>query len=85
MFDGIEAVLRLEQMYSIPDLMAWAKISAMGYRLRIGNKDEPSKEIAKIKTFENYYRYLDDIQKRYNEQQTKTEPQEDGDASEDVS
>lgn len=59
MVDGIEAVDRLEQMYSREDLMAWAKISAMKYRLRIGNKDDVAKEATKIKTFEAYYKHLE--------------------------
>lgn len=61
MVDGIEAVDRLEQMYSREDLMAWAKISAMKYRLRIGNKDDVSKEATKIKTFEAYYKHLESL------------------------
>jgi hypothetical protein len=39
-------------------LIAWAKITAMKYRLRVGKKDDPIKEIEKIKTFEAYYEYL---------------------------
>lgn len=61
MFDGIEAVERLEQMYSKEDLMAWAKISAMKYRLRVGHKDDSSKEVNKIKTFEDYFVYLKEL------------------------
>lgn len=58
MADGIEAIERMEQMYTTQELMAWAKITAMKYRLRIGKKDSPDKEIKKIKTFEDYYSYL---------------------------
>ena len=58
MVDGVEAIERMEQMYSVQDLMAWAKISAMKYRLRIGNKDEIARENIKIKGFEAYYKYL---------------------------
>ena len=61
MVDHIPAISRMEQMYSISDLMAWAKISAMKYRLRIGHKDEPKKEVKKIITYENYYTYLEEI------------------------
>ena len=61
MVDGIEAVDRLEQMYSREDLMAWAKITAMKYRLRIGHKDDVSKEATKIQTFEAYYKHLADM------------------------
>ena len=58
MFDGVEAIQRMEQMFSPQELMAWAKISAMKYRLRIGHKDDPTKEVKKIQTFEAYYKYL---------------------------
>ena len=58
MVDGIEAVARLEQMYTSEELAIWAKITAMKYRLRIGNKDDVEKEATKISTYEAYYRYL---------------------------
>ena len=58
MIDGIESIERIEQMYSVEDLMAWSKITAMKYRLRIGNKDEVNREARKIKTYEAYYKHL---------------------------
>jgi len=58
MFDGIEAIERLEQMFTNDELATWAKITAMKYRLRIGHKDHSDKEVQKIKTFENYYKFL---------------------------
>ena len=61
MIDGIEAVERLEQMYSKEELAVWAKISAMKYRLRIANKDAVEKEATKIRGFEAYYKYLMEI------------------------
>ena len=60
MVDGVEAISRMEDMYTREELMAWAKITAMKYRLRIGNKDGGSKEVKKIQTFEAYYTYLKD-------------------------
>jgi len=60
MADGIEAISRMEQMYSMEELAVWAKITAMKYRLRIGHKDEPKKEIQKIRTYEDYHKYLKD-------------------------
>ncbi len=60
MVDGVEAIERLEQMYSVEHLQIWATITAMKYRLRIGHKDEPYKEMNKIKTFEDYVKYLKD-------------------------
>ena len=61
MVDGVEAIARMESMYSSAELRTWANISAMKYRLRIGAKDDPSKELEKIKTFENYIKYLDKL------------------------
>jgi hypothetical protein len=58
MVDDVEAITRMEQMYCTRDLMAWANLSAMKYRLRIGNKDDVVKEAGKIKTYEAYYKYL---------------------------
>jgi hypothetical protein len=59
MVGGVEAIELMEKMFTRNELMAWAKLTAMKYRLRIGGKDAPEKEITKIKTFENYYRYLE--------------------------
>ena len=58
MVDDVEAIERMEQMYSKEDLMVWAKCTAMKYRLRIGNKDDVTKEAKKIETYEAYYEYL---------------------------
>ena len=62
MFDGVEAIERLEQLFSVEELKAWAKISAFKYRLRVGHKGESTdwmSDIKKIKTFEDYYKYLE--------------------------
>ena len=61
MVDGLQTIERFEQMYTKEELMAWAKISAMKYRMRIGRKDDPSKEVKKIKTYEDYYTYLSEL------------------------
>ena len=58
MVDGVEAIERMEQMYGTLELMHWAKITAMKYRLRIGNKDSIEGEAKKIATYEAYYEYL---------------------------
>lgn len=58
MIDGVEAIERLEQMYTADELAIWANITAMKYRLRIGKKDDALKELKKIDTFEAYYAYL---------------------------
>lgn len=59
MVGGVEAITLMEAMFTVEELKAWAKLSAMKYRLRIGDKDTPEKEIKKIKTYESYYRYLE--------------------------
>lgn len=59
MVDDVEAIERMEQMYSTEELMHWAKVTAMKYRLRIGSKDAIAKEAKKIETYEAYYKYLE--------------------------
>ena len=59
MVDGTEAIEHMEMMFSTVELMHWAKLTAMKYRLRIGNKDDVLKEAEKIKTYEDYYKYLE--------------------------
>ena len=63
MIDGVEAIERMEQMYTNEELKIWCKMTAMKYRLRIGNKDDVSKEAKKIATYEAYYKYLDSLNK----------------------
>jgi len=58
MFDDVEAIARLEQMFSAEELMVWAKITSFKYRLRIGHKDDVFKELTKILGYEEYYGYL---------------------------
>jgi hypothetical protein len=58
MIGEVEAIELMEAMFTVEELKAWAKLTAIKYRLRIGGKDDPEKEIAKIKTFEAYWRYL---------------------------
>lgn len=58
MVDDIEAIERMEQMYSSQELMIWANLNAMKYRLRIGKKDDVHGEVKKIQTYEAYYEYL---------------------------
>ena len=58
---GDEAIGLMEQFFSIESLMAWARITVMKYRLRIGKKDDAAKEVKKIRTYEEYYTYLDSM------------------------
>jgi hypothetical protein len=60
MIGGVQSIELMEKMFTREELMAWAKISAMKYRMRIGAKDHPKNEITKIKSFEAYYRYLEE-------------------------
>jgi hypothetical protein len=59
MVDSVEAIIRMEQMYTPEQLMNWSLLSAMKYRLRIGHKDDVQKEASKIAGFEAYYKYLE--------------------------
>jgi len=60
MIDGVEAIKRMEQMYSPDELITWATITAMKYRLRVGNKEQVDalSDIEKIKSYEAYIKYL---------------------------
>lgn len=62
MVGGVQAIELMEAMFTREELMAWAKLTAMKYRLRIGDKDHPEKEMKKIKTYEAYYKYLEQKQ-----------------------
>lgn len=59
MVGGDSVVELMEKMFTREELMIWSKITIMKYRLRIGHKDEPQKELKKIKTYEDYYRHLE--------------------------
>ncbi len=58
MFDDKESIEILEAIMTTTELMAWCRGNVYKYRLRIGNKDNASKEVKKIQTYEAYYRYL---------------------------
>ena len=59
MFDGKEAIEILESIMTTVELKAWCRGNIYKYRLRLGNKDDVSKEIKKIQTYEAYYEYLE--------------------------
>jgi hypothetical protein len=64
MFDGTEAIARMEQLFTTEELMIWAKITSFKYRLRIGKKEQvdSQSDVKKILTYENYYKYLENKQ-----------------------
>ena len=62
MIDGVEAIERMEEMYTVEELKIWSKMTAMKYRLRIGKKDDVVKEAKKIETYEAYYKYLEELE-----------------------
>ena len=66
----VEAIELMEKIFTVEELKAWAKITAMKYRLRIGKKDNIEKEVKKIKTYEKYYDYL--VKGESNARPTKT-------------
>ena len=55
---GMKGIEVLEAIFTKEELMAWARITAMKYRLRIGKKDDPIKELQKIESYELYYEDL---------------------------
>lgn len=61
MCGGKESIEVMEAVFTTEELMAWAKITAFKYRMRIGGKQGESaeKESHKIKTYEDYYDYLE--------------------------
>jgi len=59
MLGGVQSIELMEKMFTREELMAWAKLSAMKYRMRIGAKDHPKNEVEKIKSYEAYYLYLE--------------------------
>lgn len=62
MIGGVEAIEIFEKIFTRDELMSWAKLTAMKYRLRVGNKNQvdASSDLEKIKTYEDYYKYLED-------------------------
>lgn len=62
MVDGVESISLMESMFTIEEMMIWAKITSYKYRFRLGKKDDDLKDIKKMKTYEDYYRWLADKQ-----------------------
>ena len=58
MFDGKESIEILEAIMTTKELMAWCRGNIYKYRLRLAHKDDVSKEVRKIQTYEAYYKYL---------------------------
>lgn len=55
---GMESIDAMEKLFTVDELMAWAKINSWKYRLRLGKKDSADKDIGKMQDYENYYEYL---------------------------
>ncbi len=64
MFDDTEAVENLELIMTTQELMGWARGNVYKYRFRIGNKDDPTKEVNKILSYEAYYKYLKELDEK---------------------
>lgn len=58
LWDEMESIEVLESIMTQNELIGWCKGNILKYRLRIGHKDDPLKEIQKIMTYENYLKYL---------------------------
>ena len=63
MFDGTETIESMEKLMSTEELMGFARGCAYKYRLRIGSKKQvdATSDLAKIATYEAYYRYLKEL------------------------
>lgn len=55
---GENFILLAEKMFTLDELKAFAKINVWKYRSRIGSKDDINKEMVKIKSYEAYWKYL---------------------------
>ena len=62
MVDGVESIRLMESMFTREEMMIWAKITSYKYRFRLGKKDDDLKDIKKMKTYEDYYKWLADKQ-----------------------
>ena len=62
LWSGLEAIEVLEAVMTKEELIGWCKGNILKYRLRVGRKDEPLKELKKIETYENYLKYLEKFQ-----------------------
>lgn len=60
MVDGVESISLMESMFTREEMMIWAKITSYKYRFRLGKKDDDLKDIKKMKTYEDYYKWLAD-------------------------
>ncbi len=58
MVGGVEAITLMEQLFTLDELMAWAKLTSYKYRFRLGKKDSDIRDIEKMKTYEDYYAML---------------------------
>ena len=59
---GDESIIQFEKMFTTDELKAWAKISYYKYMFRLGKKDGVDKELKKMKTYEDYYHYLEGLE-----------------------
>lgn len=55
---GDDSIEQFEKMFTVDELKAWAKLSYYKYMFRLGRKDSVESEIKKMKTYEDYYNYL---------------------------
>ena len=59
MWKNMEVIELIEHVLTKEELIGACKFNILKYRLRIGNKDDSSKELAKIKDYENYLKFLE--------------------------
>jgi hypothetical protein len=70
--EAVEAIDLMEKMATKEELLTWAKLTVLKYRLRIGKKDDIVKEMKKIETYEAYIVHLErQIKMELEERRTK--------------
>ena len=59
LWQGLEGIDVLEKALSRQERIAWAKGNILKYRLRIGKKGDPLRDLEKIQHYEAYLAYLE--------------------------
>jgi len=58
---GDESIEQFEKMFTKEELKAWAKLNYYKYMFRLGRKDTVESEVKKMKTYEDYWKYLSGV------------------------
>jgi hypothetical protein len=58
LWEDVEAIDIIEKNLTKEELIGACKFNILKYQLRIGNKDDVLKEVSKIKTYQDYLKFL---------------------------